>query len=914
MSAKPFHTISIPHKDVLEGKLGLDIFAADLWQVYNNKGPEEYKDANIFFKKTYLTEGLKNLLDIVGKRLRGEEGDPVIQLATPFGGGKTHALIALYHKAKEWKVKPVVIVGTPLSNNDTIWGIIEKQLTGKISIFSDYTAPGRDKLMELFENNQPLLILMDELLEYLIKASGRQVGNSTLAAQTLAFMQELTEAIRLLDKACLVITLPSSKLEHYDEHGEMLFMQLQHISGRVERIYTPVQDHEISMVIRQRLFSSIDESKTREIVDKFIDYANNEGILTTNMKPSEYRERFIKSYPFLPEVIDVLYHRWGSFPSFQRTRGVLRLLALVIHSLKESNISYITLANFDLNNNGIRAELIKHIGSQYNSVIAADITDSNANIKKVDSELGSSYRGLKIGSRTAITIFMYSFSGGHEKGATIDEIKIHATTLDNPASVVGDIVEQLKNKLFYIHVSADGRYFFSTEPNLTRIILTMMENIKQEEVEYEEKNLIRNNVSNKLKVFIWPNEPKDIPDTPVLKLIIMKEKDINSMIKILENKGEAPRVYKNTVIFLAPSDDRTSFENTLKKKLAYEQIRLRQEMITERQKTEIENGLKRIKDDLAYELRKLYRLVYLPVNKSELKMIDLGIPTSGENKSLDNIVDETLRREEELHEHISPLVIKEVYLKDREYIHTTSIYDTMLKTPGERRITDRKVLENCIIEGIRNGLFRLGELSKENKPIEIYDKNDVTFSENEVITTYKKISPLLRLSIDPQHGKAPLQLTIKLEIEGVQPFTIKLFNLTSNPLIYNNITSNTWTTRYTIDKVGTYDIYAEVIDSKGITLSSNHVTVTLQDEDKDKGNTLTSIKLTFDIARGKVSDIMRIISYLQSKFSSIRIELSAKEGHITTEEYNIGIKEALRQLGISYIDEIEEKEKEKENA
>src|SRR4030042_7031187 len=111
---KAFHTVAVPHQDILEGRLTMDVFAADLWEVTQQRGSDEYRDAEIFFKKTYLTEGLKNLLTVVEKRLRGSGGDPVIQIQTPFGGGKTHALIVMYHKADQWGARKVDIVGTAL--------------------------------------------------------------------------------------------------------------------------------------------------------------------------------------------------------------------------------------------------------------------------------------------------------------------------------------------------------------------------------------------------------------------------------------------------------------------------------------------------------------------------------------------------------------------------------------------------------------------------------------------------------------------------------------------------------------------------------------------------------------------------------------------------------------------------------
>ena len=174
--SKAFHTIAIPHRDILDGRLTMDVFAADLWEVCQKRGPDEYKDADTFFKKTYMTEGLNNLLDIVAKRLQGKGGDPVIQIQTPFGGGKTHALIAMYHKIAEWNAKKAVVVGTALSTSETLWALIEKQLTGEVNRLTGQVSPGKEALRGLLSENQPVLILIDELLEYVTKAAGVKIA------------------------------------------------------------------------------------------------------------------------------------------------------------------------------------------------------------------------------------------------------------------------------------------------------------------------------------------------------------------------------------------------------------------------------------------------------------------------------------------------------------------------------------------------------------------------------------------------------------------------------------------------------------------------------------------------------------------------------------------------------------------
>ena len=187
---------------------------------------------------------------------------------------------------------------------------------------------------------------------------------------------------------------------------------MQKVSGRVEKIYTPVQDSEVVKVIRRRLFSRVEEGAMKKIIAEFMDYAEKEGILPAGVQPSQYRDRFQDSYPFMPEVVDTLYHRWGSFPTFQRTRGVLRFLSLVIHSLKTSNKPYVGLGDINLANQEIRQEFIKHIGVEYNTVTAADITDAGVGAKKVDESLGNAYQGLALGTRTAGTVFLYLFNRG----------------------------------------------------------------------------------------------------------------------------------------------------------------------------------------------------------------------------------------------------------------------------------------------------------------------------------------------------------------------------------------------------------------------------------------------------------------------------------------------------------------------
>ena len=413
MVSKPWWNVAVPHKDIREGRLDESVFAAKLGDVLRDRGPLEYKDPETFFRKTHLTLGLERLCATVVSRLSGGKGEAFIQLRTPFGGGKTHALIALYHIFKNRdavsdleavkailqddtlreggitkipKAKVAGFVGTEADaiRGLTPWGDIAKQL-GSYKLVEEHdkkrVSPGKDILVKLLEENKPVLILIDELLEYAVKAAGVSLkeitgAEGTLKGQLLSFIQELSEAITSVDRCIVIATLPSSILEHYDEAAEQTLMQLQKISGRVEAIYTPVEGEEVYEVIRKRLFDDLGEKAFhRKVADEYLELYRQLG----EEVPSEYREedykrKMAKAYPFHPEIIDKLYERWSTFSTFQRTRGVLRFLAEVIGDLykREYPCPLIQPAHINLANTSIRTELVKHIGNQFEGVIASD--------------------------------------------------------------------------------------------------------------------------------------------------------------------------------------------------------------------------------------------------------------------------------------------------------------------------------------------------------------------------------------------------------------------------------------------------------------------------------------------------------------------------------------------------------------
>ncbi|MEM2143182.1 MAG: DUF499 domain-containing protein [Candidatus Thorarchaeota archaeon] len=842
---KPFHRVAIPHSEIGPGQMNMDHFVADLWLVSQDRGPDIYRDPVLFFSRTHITEGLRSIINSVHDRLMGRGGDAIIQIQTPFGGGKTHAMITLYHKAREWNIKTVVIVGTALDSQQTLWGTIERHLTGRMIRMSGLTAPGKDTLRAVIGGNEPVLILIDELLEYMTKAAGVPVGGSDLAAQTLAFMQELTELAVATSGLCVVITVPPSTTEHYDRQADLLFRRLQKISGRVEKIYTPVCDDEILSLIRRRLFSQVDEDAARTIVTEFTKYAEHEGILPTGVQASEYRNRFLKSYPFMPELVDLLYRRWGSLPTFQRARGILRVLSLIMNALWTSDRPYIGPADTDLSRQDIRQELLKHIGPQYDGIIEADITGNDSNARRVDREMGSSYVGLGLAVRTATTILLHSFSSGRELGIVSQDIKRCVSFMDHPSAVVSETLKKLKKGLFYLQHSGDT-YFFSNQPSINRIILTYKENITDQELRNVEIDLLKRSIGgNQLRTFLWEEDPASIPDTADLKLVVLSKRDEMVMDSILKSRGQTPRVYRNTIFFLYPSEDeRPALMDNLKHMMACRRLlEDSTQSLSDEQRNSVREELDRTQRDQTDALLRLYRCLSIPVGRGT-KEIDLGIPVPGERTGIAQRAYERLVEEDHVLVSMSPLVLLKKYLESNEFVNTRQVYESCLRTPGEARPISKSVIEQAVEEGVSRGIFGLGTIENGN-PVCLYfgTRATVSLSESEIIMR-EELCRHQREHTVANRDLEQLPASDRRETHG--------------------------------------SVFAEENVQRG------------------QGRAFERIRLRFALPSGKLSDLLGMVRYLQSRFETTQVDLLFEKGSISEDDYQNKVLEALEQMGVDF--------------
>lgn len=617
---EPWFRVVQPHLDIREGRLDESIFAANLAEVALGNGREIYNNPVVFFSKTYFTSGLKSVAKTVIKGLNGKEDaeNRVISLQTGFGGGKTHTLISLYHICKWGKQagktsyadelfkhtgKPnfdnaKIAVFTNTTNDaangrttsdgitiNTIWGELAYQLGGKeayeiIRKNDEQLIAPAGLFKQVLEKCKPALILIDELADYCVKASAKKAGNSSLADQTISFMQELTEAVAGTNNCVAVITLPASPQEVGNTpEAQAILNSLQKRVSRVGADTQPVADDEIFEVIRRRLFEQVGDSGTiQAVATKYADlYQEFWSELPNNANKTEYKEKIIKSYPFHPELIDIFRVRWASHHDFQRTRGVLRLLAAIISDLWKRQQSLVggnlmiqsgqvNFANLD----ALSGQLKKLYGNGWDAVMTADVAGSSSNAFKIDGnkkEYGDWYLTQSITS----VILMTSFgSDGANKGISVPEIKLHLLTPNgfNHNSVNGAL-DELESSAYYLYYAQTGgagkRFWFNTKPNINILINQAKADIKTQDVEAEILKRLKDKTSRVQLFNVLVDPSEDIPEQMKPTLVLLHPKftaspeQVNGKTKpvierIATKKGNSERIYRNTILFLVCSE------------------------------------------------------------------------------------------------------------------------------------------------------------------------------------------------------------------------------------------------------------------------------------------------------------------------------------------------------------------------
>lgn len=769
--------VAKPRPDIADGSFDESLFAADLGMVAEGHGPNDYLDAKTFAEKTYLTENLRSFLDELGRRLSGDAAAAgVYRLQTEFGGGKTHTLLAAFHlfgapdavtstdlgaevaaimpngsipKAKVAVLDGSAIGVTPFRTADgctltTLLGHLAYRLGGKAAwdrvaaADEAYEGSSTVELAKLLGAHAPCLILMDEALEYLNKALAVKALDGNLAAMTLTLVKELTSAVANTPNAAMVATLTSSRLEDYATvAGEEMQERLSKVVGRAENIVTPVEGDDIFPILHRRLFTTIGtEAERKEVADAYAEYYREMGdTLPASYGEQAYRERTASAYPFHPELVDILTNRWGSLSGFQRTRGALRTLAHTVKALAQMNAkgSLILPGDVPLADAGVRAEVIRFAGESYKAALNADIIRPDSKSVEEDRRRGGQVKELGVARGLATTAFLDSFGPDKVYGASSAQLLLGVGRPGLSRGQIEDVRDALESTLWYMRLEG-GRYRFTTEPNLNKVVLEREAAIADSRVSQLVRDAIkemlpelREQKMTVLRTQAWVHDSADLPDTVGLALGALDfdhqingkestEAAVAAAQGVLEYAGASFRTNKNAALLLiADAKALTQARAAARTFAALNDIAgdaQRLKRFNSEQKAILSKRLDATKGRLPQVVAMAYRHLALlgeTNGKVALDRIDLGPARAG--ATLTERVVEYLRSADRLIDKLAPAALLSprfsVLAPDSDAVELDALLGQFARLTRLPKIASPDVLRACLAEGVKQKVFGL---------------------------------------------------------------------------------------------------------------------------------------------------------------------------------------------------------------
>lgn len=766
-----------PHMDVAEGRYKNAEFAADLAQVARGKGELEYRDPVEFFNRTYVTEGMKGLLVQSLRRVSGLDGEPVIQLKTAFGGGKTHSMLALYHMMRSRsrvgqianlapvleaagvsevpEVHVAVLVGTALNpanakrpatmpgiTVNTLWGEMAFQLAesaGKPELY-DYVkeadkrgvSPGSEALANLFDACGCCLVLMDELVAYAKKLYGADKLPAGTLDNFITFIQELTEAARASKRSLVVASIPESDNEIGGEAGQRALEQIEHTFGRMESIWKPVGASEGFEVVRRRLFLNCkDETARDEVCFAFSKmYGENTAEFPTESRELEYRERMVSCYPIHPEVFDRLYEDWATLERFQRTRGVLRLMAAVIHELWMSRdpSPMIMPGSFPLDVPGVRDELTRYLDDNWNAVVDSEVDGKQSIPYRNDGNNGR-YGSLLASRRVARTVMLGSapdVGGQSVRGIERAHIRLGTVQPGENISVFNDALGTLQTSSSYLYSDANGnRFWYDTRPTLRKVAEDRAQMVKDSDALFEvESRLKRLRKADPFAgIHVCPASTLDVPDDQSLRLVVLppaakhrgratESEALKLAAETLAGRGTTPRTYKNMLVFAAA--DASYYPQILtaaKQYLAWDSIKADRESLNldVAQTRETEQSARRADESLDAKIQEAYSWLLYP--RIDLFSGSMDIEwevehVAGGGESIVAKMARKLLSDETAIQAWAPALLKmeldRVLWKDSDHIQVKQLWEYLCSYCYLPRLSGYGVLEDAIKRGLES--------------------------------------------------------------------------------------------------------------------------------------------------------------------------------------------------------------------
>ena len=617
-----WHEHCVLRDDVRQDKIGLAEFAADLNAVRTGGATNVYRLPNLFFDRTYPTDNLKSLVGDVLHRLAGRGGKPVIRVQVAYGGGKTHALIALLHLAErgtELETHPTVgeflefsglnqlpqarVALLPFDKFDVIdglsvvdpdgtiqrvktpWGALAFQLAGAEGLArvaaheTDYITPAEPILVELLTAPQATgmstLILVDEVLTYMRGAVNADPNRLGILQD---FFQMLTQAVGKVDRASLVASLISHDMVSDDPISVQSLNALENVFHRVEETAEPVSREDISELLRRRLFEpGENQDKRRHIVDAFTGVLEKLPLRASQKDQSAY-DRLFESYPFHPDLLEVFYQKWTRLSKFQRTRGVLRTFAYALRDAEGNDASAFVGPGAFLGAKDELSDALRELivtcdeGNGWTPVLRGELEKAREDIQAT-LPLLKKHREIE---QAVLSTFLHSQPSGQKAEITDLYALIAHSEIDQVS--VGEGLNKWREISWFLKEDTNS-WCLETTSNLTNMHVEAIRGLSADDINRELVKRIKDagleKMTDAVDVHRLPDATTDIPDNPELHFVIagheytaIPGEEASPSLKAFFN-----RTYRNNIIILAPENSRlTGLRTQICKVLGWQRI------------------------------------------------------------------------------------------------------------------------------------------------------------------------------------------------------------------------------------------------------------------------------------------------------------------------------------------------------
>jgi len=596
-------------------------------------------------------------------------------------------------------------------------------------------SPGYEALKNLFDAAAPCLILMDELVAYAKKIYGANGLPAGTFDNFISFIQEITEAARASKNSLVVASIPESDIEIGGDAGKIALETIEHTFGRMESIWKPVAANEGFEVVRRRLFLDCKNPDGRDTVcAKFSQmYNENQSDFPLEAREVEYRERMISCYPIHPEVFDRLYEDWATLERFQRTRGVLRLMAAVIHELWMGNDASLMImpGSVPLDIPNVRDELTRHLSEGWNALVDREVDGKNS-IPYQKDQSNPRYGGKLAARRVARTVMLGSaptVRSQNVRGIEASRIRLGVVQPGENIANFNDALNTLTASLAYLYTNPSGdRFWYDTRPTLRKTVEDRATQVSPSDVEYEIETRLRGLRKEQpfAGIHICPSSSLDVPDDQSARLVILRPVDefkasnqnnsaMAAVSDILNNRGNTPRIYRNMIAFIAPDQDlMTSLKQAVRLYLAWKSIKDDSEDLNldAAQNRETDNNLRRSNETVDARIKEAYCWLLVPyIDKSaDLKTIVWDtIRISGGNDSLISKAAKKMLQNEAIITQWAPALLlmelDNVLWRESDNIAIKKLWEYLCTYCYLPRLANEQVLEDAIRNGLHSSEY-----------------------------------------------------------------------------------------------------------------------------------------------------------------------------------------------------------------